>query len=224
MNQLLTTSWGRHVVAALLGALLIVLLGLLVGTPPGVTLFAAALFGALLVVVVQLGLVVSLLWSSRGAPDDPGETLTKEIETPEGQAQLNHMSFLSLLAVATVQELHVSLYKRDSPIWAFEFFGAGDGEIATVDYGVFNRYLEWMLIIGLGTFTGLCAFLLAYFIYAVMLPPPQSLGLNAATLLCVTPAFFVGGLLTFPVGLLLVSIVRRVFILYSRRTHASEIE
>ncbi len=222
MNQILSTSGGRNVVAAFLGAILFVLIGILLGTPPVVTIVAAAFFGTLLVLIVQFGQVLTILWSSRRTPPDIGETMVTEVETPAGQQELKQMSFSSLFTVAVVQELYVTLFKRDRPLWAFEFFGVGEGEFTPRNYGTFNRYLEWMLIIGLGVFTGIGAILIAYLVYAAT--APKSFGPNAATLCCVVPAFFVGILLVLPVGLFVASVIRRMWILYSLRTDESKIK
>ncbi len=222
MNQFLSTSGGRNVVAALLGVLAVGLIGILAGAAPEAIVFAAAIFGALIVIIVQLSTVVYVIWQSRGTPADVGATMEAEIETPQGQQELKQMSFSSLLTVAVVQELYVSLFKRDQPLWAFEFLGIGADEFIPKDYGWFNRYLEWMLMIGLGTFTGICAILIAYFVYKTT--PPRALGMNAATLLCTVPSFFVGLLLFFAIGLFFTSVIRRMFILYSMRTDGSRIK
>jgi MFS family permease len=222
MNQILGTSWGRNLFAAILAAILFALIGVLVGTPPAVTIFAAAIFGALLVLIVQLGLVIAVLWSSRRTPPDVGETMTAEVETSEGQQELKRMSFISLFTVAVVQELYVTLFKRDRPLWAFEFFGVGEGQFPPKDYGAFNRYLEWMLIIGLGAFSGISALLIAFFVYATT--TTGSFGFNAASILCVIPSFFLGALLVLLVGLFIASVIRRVWILYSTRADESKIK
>ncbi len=222
MNQFLSTGWGRNVVAALLGVLAVGLVGILVHADPAATVFAAAIFGALIVVIVQLATVVYVIWQSRGTPADVGATMEAEIETPQGQQELRKMSFSSLLTVAVVQELYVSLFKRDQPLWAFEFLGVGADEFIPKDYGWFNRYLEWILMIVLGAFTIICALLVAYFINVTT--PPRSFGLNAGTLLCTVPTFLVGLLLFFAIGLFFTSVIRRMFILYSTRTDASRIK
>lgn len=221
MNQILNNSWGRNLFAAILAVIVFVLLGVIAGTSRPVTIVAAAIFGALLILVVQFGQVLAVLWSSRRSPPDVGETMLAEVETPEGQQELKRMTFNSLFTVAVVQELYVTLFKRDRPLWAFEFFGVGERDLAPKDYGAFNRYLEWMLIIGLGAFVGISGLLIAYFVY--MVTTPGSFGLNGASLLCVIPAFFLGSLLVLPTGLFIASVIRRVWILYSMRTDESRI-
>jgi hypothetical protein len=221
MQQILDNSWGRNLFAAILAVILFVLIGVIAGTPPAVTLVAAAIFGAALILIVQLGLVIAVLWSSQRTPPGVGETMVAEVETPEGQQELKRMSFGSLFTVAVVQELYVTLFKRDRPMWAWEFFGVGEREFMPKDYGAFNRYLEWMLIIGLGAFTGISGLLIAYFVYLVT--TPGAFGLNGASIFCVIPGFFLGALLVLPVGLFVASVTRRVWILYSMRTDQSKI-
>ena len=132
------------------------------------------------------------------------------------------MSFSSLLTVAVVQELYVTLFKRDRPLWALEFFGVGEGQFAPKSYGTFNRYLEWMLIIGLGVFTFFGALLLAYLVNAGTSTRASSA--TGALLCCAAPAFLIGLLLVLPVGLFVTSVIRRMWILYATRTDESQIK
>ncbi len=222
MNQMLSTSWGRNVISALLGALLVVVLGFLLQTPRVATLFASVIFAIMLVIVVQLGEVLSILWSSRGGPSDVGETMAAELETEEGERELKRMGFTSLLTVAIVQELYLTLFKRDRPIWAFEFLGVGGDLFDPKDYGRWNRYLEWLLIIGIGVMSGIAALLIATFVYAIAVPTEGSAA--PALLLCVFPSFPLGALLVFPLALFMASVVRRLFILYSARAGGTEPE
>ncbi|MGE5141513.1 MAG: hypothetical protein ACM3JD_18755 [Rudaea sp.] len=223
MSQFLSTSWGRNVFAALLAAILFVLLGLMVGTPPAVSIFAGAIFGGLLVLIVQFGQVIWILASARGTPADVGANMLAEVDTPAGQRELNQMSFISLFCVAVVQELYVTLFKRDRPIWAVEFLGIGEGQFPPVDYGWYNRYVEWGLMIVLLAFAGIAAVLFGAFGYALG-SPASSTGLSASGLVCGVPIFFIGFLVVLPVGLFGVSVIRRLLILYSMRAQESVIK
>ncbi len=219
MKNILSTTWGASVLSAVFGAMLIALVGIVAGAPAYVTLFAAVLFGALLILVVQVGVVITIIWQSRGTSSDIGATTMREIESEQGQAELKKMSFLSLLTVAIVQEIYLALYQRDRPLWAFEFLGVGSDAFLPRDYGKLNRYLEWMLMIFLFAFTVISGLLIAAFINALVSPR----GIGAATLLCVLPAFLFGGALAFCVGLFFASVVRRVAILYALRTEEGRI-
>jgi hypothetical protein len=212
MKGILGTTWGASVLSAIFGAMLIALVGIVVGAPPAVTIFAAVLFGALLILIVQLGVVVTILWQTRGTASDVGATMKQEIETPAGKAALKEMNFTSLLTVAVVQELYVSLFKRDEPLWVWAFLGIGSDKIIPRDYGKWNRYLEWALVIGLIIFSIVGALLIATF--------ANSIG----ALFCAMPAFLVGAVLMFFVGLFSASVIRRLFILYSMRTDESNIQ
>lgn len=221
MRGILGTTWGASVSSAIFGAMLIGFGGIIVGAQPAVTLFAAVIFGALLILIVQFGVVVTILWQSRGTSSDVGATMMKEVETPEGKQELAQMNFTSLLTVATVQELHVSLFKRDEPIWLWQFLGIGGDRIIARDYGKWNRYLEWALVIGLFAFSLIIALLIGAFVDSLTAPRPGAA--SGATLLCVFPSFLVGAVLAFFVCLFFASVVRRLFILYSLRTDEDKI-
>ena len=225
MRNILSTTWGASVLSAIFGAMLIALVGIVAGAPAHIIIFSAVLFGALLIIIVQLGVVISILYQSRGTASDAestfsvGATTMREIESPEGQQELKKMSFISLLTVAIVQELHQSLFERVRPIWAFEFLGVGSDAFLPRDYGKLNRYLEWMLMIALFVFTIIAALLGAAFVNSFASPR----GVTAATLVCVLPAFLFGAVLAFAVGLFFTSVVRRLFILYAQRADEGKI-
>ncbi len=219
MKQILSTSWGRNLLAAVLAAVLFTLLGLLVGASPSVTLFAAAIFGTMLVLIVQIGEVIGILMASHGTQNDMGETMVAEVESPAGQQEVKRMSFGALLTVAVVQELHLSLFKRDRPLWAFEFLGIAEGIFPPREYGTFNRYLEWMLMIAMGAMTLVASFLLASFVYSTALPS-NAIGL---TFILSFIAFLIGLLVFFPVALFITSVIRRLFILYATRATLAQI-
>lgn len=224
MNKILNTPWSASVISAIFGAMIITVLGFLIDAPPAATLFAAAIFGALLVWVVQLSYVLFIIVRTRGTEHDVGATIIKEVESPTGHQELKHMDFTSLLTVAVIQELYTSLYLRDRPIWAFEFLGVGGDFILAQEYGALNRYVEWTLMIGLFCFTLVSAILGAFFVYTVTVPVLQSSGMTFAACLCVIPTFLLGGLFAFTVGLFIASVIRRVFILYSTRADDSKLE
>ncbi len=221
MSGILGTTWGASVLSAIFGALLIGFGGIMVGAPPAVTMFAAVLFGALLILIVQLGVVITILWQSRSTSSDIGATMMKEIESPEGKQELAQMNFTSLLTVAVVQELYMTLFHRDRPIWVWEFLGIGSERMIPRDYGKWNRYLEWGLVIGLFVFTIVSAILIAAFVDSIA--SPRGVSLSSATLVCALPAFLVGGVFTFFAGLFLASVIRRISILYSMRTDEDKI-
>lgn len=221
MRGILGTTWGASVLSAIFGAMLIGFGGVIVGAQPAVILFAAVVFGALLILIVQLGVVVTILWQSRGTSSDVGATMMKEVETPEGKQELAQMSFTSLLTVAAVQELYVSLFKRDEPLWIWQFLGIGGEHIIARDYGKWNRYLEWALVVGLFIFSLIIAILIAAFTDSLTAPRPGAS--SPATLLCVVPAFLVGAVLAFFICLFFASVIRRLFILYSMRTDEDKI-
>ena len=211
MKNLLSTTWGASILSAIFGAALVALIGIVAGAPSAVTVFAAVLFGALLTIIIQLSVVITILWQARHAKNDIGATMLQEVESPTGQAELKKMDFISLLSVAVVQELHLTLFKRDEPLWLWLFVGLGENQVTPRDYGAFNRYLEWALVIGLVVFTLVGAILLALF--------ANSIG----ALLCAMPAFIVGLILMFFVGLFFASVIRRLAILYSLRAEEDKI-
>ncbi len=221
MRGILGTTWGASILSAIFGAMLIGFGGIIVGAPPAVTLFAGVIFGALLILIVQLGVVVTVLWQSRGTSSDIGATMMREVETPEGQQELMNMDFTSLLTVAVVQELYTSLFQKDSPLWIWEFFGIGSEHAISRDYGRWNRYLEWAVVIGLFGLTIVSTILIAAFVNSVA--SPRGLAISSATLLCVFPAFVLGGIFSFFVWLFFASVIRRLFILYSMRTDEDKI-
>lgn len=223
MSKILNTPWSASVISAIFGAMIITVLGFLIDAQPAATLFAAAIFGALLVWVVQLSYVIFVIVRTRGTEHDVGATIIKEVESPTGQQELKHMDFTSLLTVAVIQELYTTLFLRDRPIWAFEFLGVSGDFIWGQDYGALNRYMEWGLMIGLFSFTLISAILGAFFVYTVTVPTLQSSGTSYAACLCIAPAFLLGGLFAFTVGLFIASVIRRVFILYSMRADESKI-
>jgi len=219
LRGILSTTWGASVLSAIFGAMLIALVGIVAGAPAPITLFSAVLFGAMLIIIVQLGVVISILYQSRGTSSDVGATTMREIESPEGQQELKKLSFISLLTVAIVQELHQSLFERTRPLWAFEFLGVGSDAFLPRDYGKLNRYLEWMLMILLFAFTIIAALLGAAFVNSFASPR----GITAATLVCVLPAFIFAGALAFFAALFFTSVVRRLFILYAQRAEEGKI-
>lgn len=221
MRGILGTTWGASVLSAVFGAMLIALVGIVAGASPVVTTFSAVLFGALLILIVQLGVVVTILWQTRGVSTDVGATMMQETESPAGKEALKEMNFTSLLTVAVVQELYVSLFKRDEPLWIWAFLGIGGDHIIARDYGKWNRYLEWVLVIGLSIFSLISALLIAAFVGALTAPRPGAT--SGATLLCVAPAFLVGAVLAFFIWLFFASVIRRVSILYTMRTDEDKI-
>lgn len=223
MNKILNTPWGASVISAIFGAMIITILGFLIGTAPAATLFAAVIFAGLLIWVVQLSYVLFIIARTRGTDHDVGATMMKEVESPTGQQELKRMDFTSLLTVAVIQELYTTLYLRDRPIWAFEFLGVSGDFVMGQDYGPLNRYVEWMLMIGLFSFTLVSAILGAFFVYTVTITPLQSSGYTYAVCLCIAPAFLLGGLLAFTAGLFVASVIRRVLILYSMRADEGKI-
>ncbi len=220
MKGIFGASWSRNLVAALLAAILFTLLGLIVGTSPNVTIFAAAIFGALLILIVQIGEVIQILWASRNTPHDMGAEMIAEVETPAGQQEIKKMSFGSLLTVAIVQELYLTLFKRDRPLWAFEFLGMAEDMFAPRDYGMINRYLEWALMILTGAVTLVSGFLMASFAYHLT-PPGQA---GPMTLVGAGLAFLLGVLVAFPLILFIASVIRRMFVLYSTRANVVKID
>jgi hypothetical protein len=212
MKSILGTTWGASILSAIFGAALVALIGIITGAPSVVTIFAAVVFGAFLTLIIQLSVIITILWQARRAKNDIGATMIQETESPTGQAELKKMDFASLLTVAVVQELHVSLFKRDEPLWIWLFLGLGEDKVTPRDYGALNRYLEWALVIGLIVFTLVSAILLALFANSI----------NA--LLCALPAFIVGMILMFFVGLFFASVIRRLAILYSMRTDEDSIK
>ncbi|MBI3741525.1 MAG: hypothetical protein HY257_07185 [Chloroflexi bacterium] len=219
MKNILSTTWGASVLSAIFGAMLIALVGIVAGAPAPVTIFAAVLFGALLIIIVQIGVVISIIWQTRGTSSDIGATTMREIESPEGQQELKRMSFISLLTVAIVQEIYLALNQRNRPLWVFEFLGVGSDAFLPRDYGKLNRYLEWFLMIFLFAFTVVSGLLIAAFINSITTPN----NVSAATLLCVMPAFLFGGALAFFVALFFASVARRVAILYAQRADEGKI-
>ena len=211
MKGILGTTWGASVLSAIFGAALVALIGIAVGAASTVTIFAAVLFGALLVIILQLSVIIWIIWQSRGTTSDVGATMLKEVESPAGQAELKKMDFISLLTVAIVQELYVSLFKRDEPLWIWLFLGFGEDKATPRDFGAFNRYLEWALVVGLVVFTLIGAILLGMF--------ANSIG----SALCAMPAFIVGLVLMFFVALFFASVIRRLFILYAMRADENNI-
>ncbi len=211
MNRILSTTWGASILSAIFAAALVALIGIVVGAQPTVTIFAAVVFGALLIIIIQLSAVIAIIWQSRHAKSDLGATMIQEIESPAGQAELKQMNFTSLVTVAVVQELYISLFKRDEPLWLWQFVGVGENEITPRDYGKWNRYLEWGLVIGLIVSTIMGASLLAL------------LANSIGSLLCAMPAFLFGAVLLFLVGLFFASAIRRLFIFYTMRADGDEI-
>ncbi len=219
MNSIFGTSWGRNLLAAILAAILFALLGIILQTPRAITIFAAAIFGALLILIVQIGEVIQVLWASRGSQNDMGEALLTEVETPAGQQELKRMSFNSLLTVAIVQELYLTLFKHDRPLWAFEFLGMAEEIFAPRDYGWINRYLEWVLIVLIGVLSIGSALMTAIFVYQFTTPN----GLSVLAILATIGSFVLGFVMSFPVSLFLGSVIRRMFILYSARAVPQQI-
>lgn len=211
MKSILSTTWGASILSAIFGGALVALIGIAVNASPAVTVFAAVLFGALLVIILQLSIVITVLYQARGTKSDVGAMMLQEVESPTGQAELKKMDFTSLLTVAVVQELYVSLFKRDEPLWIWLFLGLGEDKVTPRDYGALNRYLEWALVIGLVVFTFVSAILMALF--------ANSIG----ALTCAVPAFIVGIALMFFVALFFASVIRRLFILYALRADDEKI-
>jgi len=211
LKNILSTTWGASILSAIFGGALVALIGIAVNASPIVTIFAAVIFGALLVIILQLSVVITVLWQARGTKSDIAATMVQEVESPTGQAELKTMSFTSLLTVAVVQELHVSLFKRDEPLWLWLFLGFGEDHATPRDFGAFNRYLEWALVIGLVVFTLVSAILIALF--------SNSIG----ALTCAIPAFLVGIALMFFIALFFASVIRRLFILYAMRADEGKI-
>ncbi|MGB8648516.1 MAG: hypothetical protein WCF84_24990 [Anaerolineae bacterium] len=219
MKHIFGASWGRNLVAALLAAILFALLGIILNTPRTVTIFAAAIFGALLILIVQIGEVIQVLWASRGAQTDIGEAMLAEVETPAGQEEVKRMSFNSLLTVAIVQELYLTLFKRDRPLWAFEFLGMAEEIFSPRDYGWINRYLEWVLIILIGVLSIGSALLMGIFVYQLT----TANGITVVAIVSTVAAFLLDLLIVFPISLFLGSVIRRIFVLYSTRANPQHI-
>lgn len=211
MRRILGTTWGASILSALFGAALVALIGSVVGAPPAVTILSAVFFGALLTLIVQLSVVIAILWQARGTKNDVGTTMMQEIESSVGQAELKKMNFISLLTVAVVQEMYLAIFVRTEPLWIWRFFGAGEDSMTTRDFGKWNQYLEWGLIIGLAIFTLGGASLMAVF--------ANSIG----SLVCAVPGFLLGIAFMFLVGLYFASVLRRLFILYATRADESQI-
>lgn len=218
MRGILSTAWGISVVASLLGTIIIAGFGIYLNVPATVIVFAAANFSACLIALILLAIAVSIILRSRGTSSDVGATLEREIESPAGQVELRQMGFSSLLTVAIVQELYNTLVKRDEPLWFLEFLNVVPDVGREKDYGAFNRYLEWTLLISAGVFAAAIGLLLAYFGYATGADIyAGSARANLMGFVCGASSCLFGGILALAFALFGASVIRRVSLLYTLR-------
>jgi len=240
MQSILRTAWGISIVAALLGAIIVAVIGVVIMTPPVVTIFAAANFAACLIVLIQFAIILSTILSTRGTAQDVGATLAHEAETAEGVQVLKRMSFSSLLTVATAQELHSTLTVHDRPWWVWNLLGVFGEEAGLVaveetalgdtpgerlqvrrNYGAYNRYLEWMLLLGALVFALLSGMLLSVYGYQIgQVSGTANPGFTGA--LCAFSSCFVGLLFALGLGLFSAGIIRRASLLYTLRAEGVE--
>lgn len=234
MRRVFKNTWFVNVVSSLIASVIFVKIGELIGTPPIVTLIAAAIFGTFLIALFELGLIFMILTQIRGmsiggTSKDLLAAILEESETKTGRGLLARTSLTGMLALAIIIELYESLFVKDRPLWLFSLFkslGATessreDDYYREVDYSVVNRYVEWFLVVMLVGFAVITAALSAAFVNQLVGDPvggasARNTGSSGAWF-SVVVACIVGFVFWGLAGLFGISVVRRILVFYAMR-------